>query len=125
MEGKCCDTSLASTGHHPTVKETSGKQKSLERPSPAKVIKLPKLPWWPKGTIWKAELCTNFFSSPRSFAACKVNYPLGKQTSKAISLPKVTSEDRGALPTCYAGSGGRRMMKTRSVPTALLATIVQ
>lgn len=110
MEGKRCDTSPASTGHHPTVKEVSGKQKSLERLSLAKVIKLPKLPQWPKGTIWEAELCTNLLSSPRSFAACNVNYPLGKQTSKSISLPKVTPADGGALPTCYAGSGGRRMM---------------
>jgi len=47
---------------------------------------------WPRGTIGKAELCANFVSSPRSLAACNVNYPLRKQTSKPISLPKVTPE---------------------------------
>lgn len=52
---------------------------------------------WPRGTIGEAELCAHFLSSPRSLAACNVNYPSRKQTSKPISLPKVTPEVRRRL----------------------------
>lgn len=58
----------------------------LKDPASDKVSKLPR------GTIWEAELCALFLSSPRSLAAGGVNYPLRKQTSKPTSLPKVTPE---------------------------------